>query len=334
MNGFERIEALRVSAHVMPMTVSFASWARGPVQYIKKPKRLHAVEDSDLLGPAYFMNAKEAAPSLPVEFWNHELMELDPEDEEQGRAFIEKWGIPYHPVRNSPDVTRDELEETGVLDSERWRNQISSGISRERSSGALVGSLPKHRSANRDAFFISRKEFVSSIRLLQDFVICSLYLAVGSSKTLERYTPLDVASRAIECAAQSPLTVPRVDEQIVMLNSATRQRRVFELPWQRNGVEQVCSQGEGIGLYSVGLLTSAICWQLMDSFADGGTDWKVCANPKCGRVFKRKRPVREGANPRESIYCQESCNNAVKVKRFRQKGKVLGEAAEEAKPAR
>ncbi len=40
------------------------------------------------------------AEGLPTEFFNHQLMEIDPGDRDALKSFIETWGMPFSPLRN------------------------------------------------------------------------------------------------------------------------------------------------------------------------------------------------------------------------------------------
>lgn len=79
------------------ISASRSSWVIGKV---------HETDSGFLLKPT------DRLSSLPIEFWNHELFDIDEQDTDCSIDFMEQWGIPYHPCRNSPQFASNSILES------------------------------------------------------------------------------------------------------------------------------------------------------------------------------------------------------------------------------
>lgn len=235
------------------------SWAIGPVDEI---------EGGFLLRP----NA--TCSSLPVEFWNHELLEVDERDAPSLAAFMESWGIPYLPMRECVELASDQ-EKQWIAETEESRYSFrpvsklgevnGDGVYAE---GETSGTL----------LYVSRSEAEKAVLWLK---LAVLELVYGASGAPEH----------------------RIAE---IVNRAATPRRMLRL---ERYSDAVLMDVKGGGLASCGLLTSAVCSQLVESFADNA-EWRVCACDGCGRIFKRKRPGNTKTQPHgDSKYCCTACKD-------------------------
>lgn len=221
--------------------------------------------------------AKKKCCSLPVEFWNHQLREVDFRNKNELIDFVEKWGIPYHPIRNDPFLTEEQKELSGIRETERRAPVfIPHPHEREILYDCHITSI-----GSPFLSFISWAELESSIRALQALIGVLVY-----HKTV-MFEAITAANSMINYASCNPtrLTTWQLSDAVV---------------WKKGG----------IGLSSRGLLTSAICNQIIGSFADDTAEWRTCACEGCERKFKRKQPENLSVRPdRDSIYCCKKCKD-------------------------
>ena len=221
--------------------------------------------------------AKKKCCSLPVEFWNHQLREVDVRNKKELIDFVEKWGIPYHPVRNKPFLTEDQKEFNGISETE---HHAPAFIPYPHEEEILYDC---HITSKGSPFlsFISWAELESSIEALQLLVSTLVYCETAIPALIT------AANNMINYASCNPacLTTWQLSDAVV---------------WNKGG----------ISLSSRGLLTSAICNQIIGSFADDTAEWRTCACEGCERKFKRKQPENLSVRPdRDSIYCCKKCKD-------------------------
>lgn len=211
---------------------------------------------------------------LPIEFWNHELLDVNPKNKKECIEFVEAWGIPYHPYRNSVNLPLSLRKKLGIAATDKMQFAFT--------------PQPKPEQIRNEIFYIedtspympyiSFQELENSLLMLRTIVMQTVYGMGGFG----------------------------FQKDILILNSAACNS--YEL--QNLGHETgLFMDYEGYGLRARGLLTSAICNQLIQSFADDA-EWRVCACEDCERVFKRRRPSKPSVRPdRDSKYCCVTCKN-------------------------
>ena len=213
--------------------------------------------------------------SLPVEFFNHQLMECNPEDEGDLRRFLSEWGFPYHPFTGGvPECVSD-----GAVDE--W-------VDASGETAALAFSYVRKFPRGSAGDVISACEARSSIRRLQDAVtsICDFLKGVSGD----------------------------VEEALGIINSATCNPCIAAHGAIYDGMPY------GSRFSKVGLLTPAICNQIVETLADDAP-WRECACDGCGRIFKRKQTDGVLTPSRDSIYCCKKCEERQKKRNQRAEGK-------------
>lgn len=227
-------------------------------------------------GNGFVIEPQRRIGSLPVEFWNHELLRSDFKNNEKAlKLFLEEWGIPYHPLRNSPYLTKEKMQEVGIAETDRKSD--------------VFCPVPKPGQINKDQVFapektspflqyVSKKEAASALLYLQFFIAKAVYGVGGFAD--------HAAFETINHAACNPLMLRRKGDDFTVYQDTY-----------------------GRSLHAKGLLTSAICNQIVESFADDA-EWRQCGCEGCCRIFKRKQPDKEGTRPdRDSKYCSTICKN-------------------------
>ncbi|MGI6216878.1 MAG: hypothetical protein ACOYIK_04625 [Coriobacteriales bacterium] len=217
--------------------------------------------------------------SLPVEFFSHELMEVVPEDETSLRRFLEGWGFPFSPARNNPSSL------TWIKD-ESERDTLRRGME---CTDSLQGKFED------DSFFlhcfpvISECEAISTIECLQA-CIRSMFWQIEGEEWERAIFPN--WQGFIEAGARHNLEITAYG--VPSMNPPRRST-----------------------LDSWGLLTSAICNQVIDAIADPAP-WRKCVNEKCGRIFKYTRS--DAKKPHcDAVYCCKQCGIAKRTRKSRSK---------------
>lgn len=229
------------------------------------------------------------ASMLPVEFFNHELMAVDPDSEPSVYEFVKEWGFPYAPSRNpaTAPITHEDWElenhfkevckETGEL---TWEvHEIREDAAR------AAGELDENESTSDDYgdSVISFAEASLTIRTLQD-VVKSIWAHFREGERID-FTAVNRGS----CH-------PYVAQQHMFIRTVGG--------WDDNR-----------SLASFGLFTSAICNQIIETIADN-TPWRDCACEGCEVIFKRKQ-AGSLAPYSESIYCCKRCEERQKKRNQR-----------------
>lgn len=219
------------------------------------------------------LNPERGVSVLPVEFWNHELLEVDESDMESVVSFVGMWGIPYHPARELRAYA-SALDEKAIEETDRNRKAY---LQLPRPDQIDSNGVIHVFAGSPTLCFVSDEEVRRSILWLKLAVLNIVY-GVGAA---------DHKATEIINRAAAPSNLLRTDEyaQFLIMDSG------------------------GSGLASCGLLTSAICSQIIDSFADDA-EWRMCACEGCGRIFKRKRPDGKAVRPHnDSKYCCTPCKD-------------------------
>ena len=230
-----------------------------------------------------------SASDLPVEFFNHQLMEVDTASEPSVFTFVSAWGLPFAPSRNPAtthvtdgDYKLDQLFEDSCEETDELAidvHQIREEETRER--GEIAGNeFPSEDYGDR---VVSRTEAALTIKALQDGVL-------SIREHLRSGTDADLT--AINRGACNP----RRGVQVGFVP-----RLVFH------------DSQETLGGF--GLLTSAICNQILETIADG-TEWRECACEGCDVIFKRKQ-AGSSTPYSESIYCCKQCEERQKKRNQR-----------------
>lgn len=215
--------------------------------------------------------------SIPVEFWNHQLMDLSLKDPRDLHDFVSKWGIPYHPFRNLSYLSEEMRDLCGITATEEHaRVFVPMPQPKEVGAGYFFTSFGSPRLS-----FISNEELYHSIEVLK---ICVNILVYGND--IENTALVADVLRTVNSAACNP-----------------QRLSLFAL------ADSVIWDKQGETLEARGLLTSAICNQLISAFADTA-QWKECACKGCKRIFKRKQPETISTRPdSDSKYCCTKCKN-------------------------
>ena len=255
------------------------------------------------------------ADDLPTEFFNHQLLEYDHSDEEDLMAFISTWGMPYSPQRNSKFCLAawgSEVFDTSVL-----------GISETRHLElALTETDPNVKASLRND--ISGK-VAMGIDILADNIIRTETRAcidtrgdvISVNEASTTLYVLQQASRLLTSIASSGSWISSQIDQVIgtlMAGSCHPMTLKSGTYWYHSSMNDL-----DLGLSSHGLLTSAVCNQMIAAVADKAP-WRECQCEGCNRIFKRKQS-KSGNPDSNSIYCCDACMERQKKRNQRKAAK-------------
>lgn len=187
--------------------------------------------------------------SIPTEFFNHQLLEVNTNDKAQLLEFVKKWGLPLSPLRIDYFCLTENCDY--VLNGDSGVKEKASAIVRK-TRKAIKESDGNNEVSHAFRRCISLNEVRLTIELLQETSKAVIKSVLSKEPLEERYL------RVINAGSCN---------EYVIVNRGTRTSEQFaKLD-----------------------LTNAICNQLVATIADTRADWKMCACGGCGRIFKRKQ---------------------------------------------
>lgn len=211
---------------------------------------------------------------LPLEFFNHELMDVDSENDKEVVLFLEKWGFMFSPLRNDPkcEYAHSFLNRDAI-------NEFACAVNKTEELHDLdvAGELlPNRRNRNDFDHVISLEEAKSSIIIMQ-LIVSELTQFIGDENYLFR------SEFFVNACASNP-----------------------HIACNKKNVTVVHDNGNIPG---GGLLVSAICNQIIECIADENP-WKKCECEGCGKWFKYQHTNSRSRSPhRDSKYCSVKCSN-------------------------
>lgn len=142
----------------MPFTTAPIAWQVGKLETC-------SIHDGKREFSSYIsaMDSYQIRHQLPVEFFNHQLLSVDAEDECALLAFMEEWGLPFSPLR-SADKPLFDFMLNEVITDKALRRQMKQGI---RESDAAFKKIPMPFD---EKIPISRNEATSTLLMLQSIV--------------------------------------------------------------------------------------------------------------------------------------------------------------------
>lgn len=305
-------------------------WARGKVVTVYRDHEgkwsLDGGDSFELMGYIHPASGWEVMDSskLPVEFFNHQLRDCDPRSEESVRVFIERWGFPFLPLRN---MARDsfawsyqdegEIDEALTATSDVKKLALVLGAKYwddDRRYEELMRELDEEDDEAEDY-----RMFESIEELLPPRYAESIPIGADVERYSSMYSENDIGICDAISFREASLTIRMLQESVERVMDTVRTGRSIHMRYldtfnmgsshsriiryQAGG--SVAISGAKTTLQRYSLLTSAICNQVIDSFADP-IPWRDCACEGCITTFKRKQS-RANAPTSDSIYCCTAC---------------------------
>lgn len=218
---------------------------------LSKIKYYIATPDSDCADSSEVMCYDE----LPVEFFNHQLMECDEDNSESVLMFIKKWGMPFSPMRT--DVTC-----TFGFDALQGKS----------SDGIIETDYLYSIEELQGSFIISENEAKATIGVLKKVVELLRSYVIESHNAFNELASFEERKHLI-------YTRHRIGA--VLNAGACNPLRIGPLLYDPRGMGE-----DIIPLSYLGLLTSAICNQIIGAIANEEVPWRKCACIGCNTLFK------------------------------------------------
>lgn len=224
--------------------------------------------------------------SLPIEFFSHQLLDLDTSSDEALLEFVTEYGIPRHPTRLFPVCGTHYRGSFADSDEQHARLTEAKEISDEAMFG--LGGIVLSESEDKwtDDF---GEEHITVTRLMKDFWF-------GTSLEEVRFTLFDLQHEVKE---MFDCLLGKIDS------------------WRGNcinaGASNIYAVHTGFRQYPDYSLTQGICNQIIETIADD-IPWRACSCEGCDRLYKRQQPrggylTKTAKNPSRSKYCSIKCQN-------------------------
>ena len=224
--------------------------------------------------------------TLPIEFFSHQLLDLDTSSDEGLLEFVTEYGIPRHPTRLFPACGTHYRGSFANPDEQYARLTEAKVISDEAMFGLEGIVLSESESKWTDD---RGEEHITIVRCMKDFWF-------GTSLEEVRFTLFDLQ---YEVRKMFDCLLGKTDSWNGACINA--------------GASNVYAVHTGFRQFPDYSLTQGICNQVIESIADD-IPWKACACEGCDRLFKHQQP-REGCSnktekaPSRSKYCSVKCQN-------------------------
>lgn len=223
----------------------------------------------------------EKATNIPIEFFSHELLDCDADNETEVINFSKTWGLLYHPLRFCDQNTLDVL-----LDDGKIRDDYETAVNTSR---------------------LAEREIYQSRDMIEKFFDV---VSIEESKLALKFMQMQTET-LYACLEDTASFRDRFLAETI--NSVSRTQDCF-LAFGNHDVSSGITPGEA-AFFSGFHLINAVANQVIETIADEAP-WKTCA--WCGRPFKKKQSIGTKTNRRKSIsnltsnYCCEKCNGAMK----------------------
>lgn len=221
--------------------------------------------------------------SLPDEFFNHQIADLDTDDEEAVRSFVSEWGFPFSPQRIESELAFSLFLNDGKNDAaENAIAQTDSLL--VRSFDLPIGEFPSAQETTYpgEAFVISVDEIRSTVNMIKK-TRCLMFDYIKNPSNDNSFAFMDFLLASV----QYPLGFLYRGEPCGATYSSLSER---------------------------GFLTQAIANQMVETINDEAP-WHACV--KCGKLFKRKQNIARKVSTKKqayTAYCSIFCQTNRKKK--------------------
>lgn len=224
--------------------------------------------------------------SLPVEFFSHQLLELDTASDESILEFTTEYGIPRHPSRLSP------------LCGTHYRGNFSGPDEQYEKLADAKQATDESLFKFEDKVLSESKSKWTDSNGEEHQVIASETESLWFETSLEevRFTLFDLQY-----------------EVKTLFDFLSGSIKYWNGSCINGGASNKYAVHAGVRQFPDYSLTQGICNQIIETIAED-TPWKVCACEGCGRLFKRQQsrednPPKTNKLPSRSKYCSIACQN-------------------------
>lgn len=257
---------------------------------------------------------KLSTDSLPIEFFNHQLFETytnkkNKENPDATLLFMEEWGLLFSPLRNN----------WGCLDG--WQFLEAMSMQGVKETDFLLEHAPELCGKA-----VSKLEADTTRVVLQEIVyflrkhirsggadISSLQMIRGPLNASSCY-PLQLIDPSVDGIKDASLSAK---ELLKLLNreATSEEEALLDSFIERDRLKM--SRFEDKTLSEMGLLTSAICNQIIQSVRNTNLPWRECAYEKCDVIFKYSQSEARTPNADSAYCCPKHSDNQRQIKQYR-----------------
>ncbi len=290
-------------------------------------------------GNSYLIeDLSKEAPGLPVEFYAHQLLEVDPYNADSLLEFASRWGVPHHPCRDFGNGWPERpsgvfFEEVPLMKS------ISSGYLNTCEDRRMLAGI---MATNAARGFGMRRISSKRLELPPDYMAASfvfgapaLWRELGDTESRKSisFRGGNVVS-LLEVSAVVEASQRAIRSLLVWVGDALAgrcdiagfpQETVFYDAWEfasyaaTRGAIPADSRAADMD----GSFTAAVFDQFQATLISP-EPWKICANDECRKPFKRKQnspgaTSKSGRYSPSARYCCEKCRNSAGNRRKKQR---------------
>lgn len=263
-------------------------------------------------GGLWITQGMQTIDTLPVEFFSHQFLEVDPFSIDSVLEFACTWGIMTHPSR-----TPGHFISAKGLENELNKRELR--ISKENYCSFVHGS-----SSNEFDFY---KSFINAVDLSK---------SKENDRIAKDATPAYILKDSkAPCADKIGQQVSLIEMQASICDLQHEIKEMLSYiaglidTWSGTNINNgSCNplfvKPEPIHPIAVRSLTNAICNQIIETIADDAP-WKLCSCDGCGRYFKRhqrNKPAKTEKTPSDAKYCCSTCAERQKKRNYRKKQKT------------
>lgn len=257
---------------------------------------------------------KLSTDSLPIEFFNHQLFETytnkkNKENPDATLLFMEEWGLLFSPLRNN----------WGCLDG--WQFLEAMSMQGVKETDFLLEHAPELCGKA-----VSKLEADTTRVVLQEIVyFLRKYIRSGGADV----SSLQMIREPLNASSCYPFQLidPSADE---IKDASLNAMELFKLFYKEANPEEEAPLNSFIErerlksarfadktLGGMGLLTSAICNQIIQSIWNTNIPWRECAYEKCDVIFKYSQSKARTPNADSAYCCPKHSDNQRQIKQYR-----------------
>lgn len=267
---------------------------------------------------------------LPTEFFNHQVLDLDLENEQQLFDFLVEWGFPYSPFRTF--YTYNQISEL-IVETYRLREMAEELASYYEEGGITaddVDSPSLHMDPWTESFqyqLLKRRE-PEDARTFLSFVNPEFFHEEAIKQTSKLSESLHINNYYDAWGLEGQIVISAQEAKSTLAfykdfinreyNKATQclkgEQVEFVNTLKEDFIHEVINRSrQHLGFHTCissldNTLTAAISEQIIQTFADTEKPWKKCACETCDKWFKEKQSDFKRSK-KDSIYCSKKCSD-------------------------
>lgn len=268
--------------------------------------------------------------TLPTEFFNHQILDLDLENEQQLFDFLVEWGFPYSPFRTfySYEHISELIIETYnllTLAEEAAEDYKEEGLTAEDFDSPSLHMDPWTQNFQ---YLLFKHTDDKEARSMLDFVNPGFFHEEAIQQTSKLSKERSIGNYYQYFGFEGEIVISVIEAKSSIAFYQNFIRHEYEeatscmnsedyptlITLQESFVHEVLNKSrQTVGFESPfkaldNTLTAAISEQIIQTFADTEKPWKKCACETCDKWFKEKQSDFKRSK-KDSIYCSKKCSD-------------------------